>query len=271
MLLLRFLSAAAALLAFGQTLAHALPTESPAGGESSVGAPSLHPRGPHAVPCDDISKYTTQWFLDNYIYRPLDSTCLFYTYELSEDAQKFARTKDVMMFTIWVRCHMASTFSILTQCLLVQEIWPCGLYNGDLKDDNPLRCIFKSNTVRTTYFENMSRAMAKLCDKFATVMTKDIHNIPTDGIWGRVEEPTLKETGNIGGQVNYLIFSCAQIEVVDRNGGNKKEIWKRPEAMKAHPKHTRENLARGPALPVRRLRECYSPKQLERWFGKVPW
>lgn len=55
----------------------------------------------------------------------------------------------------------------------------------------------------------MSRAMAMLCDVFATVMTKDVNDIDQTGIWGQVEQPTLKLTGNIGGQVNTV--SCPRL------------------------------------------------------------
>lgn len=51
----KFLSAAIALFAFGQMLADAVP----------MGSPSLAPRD---VPCDDISKYTTQVSQDLYIF-----------------------------------------------------------------------------------------------------------------------------------------------------------------------------------------------------------
>jgi hypothetical protein len=89
-------------------------------------------------------------------------------------------------------------------------MWPCNLYNGDTSDDNhPLRCIFdranRGDTAdRTTYFEHMSEAMAISCDVFATVMTRDTDSIPKDGIWGRIEEPALQQTGNPGGQVDTV-------------------------------------------------------------------
>lgn len=51
---------------------------------------------------------------------------------------------------------------------------------------------------RSTFFENMSQAVAEQCSVFATVMTKDVNNIPQDGIWARVEFPTMQRTGNQG-------------------------------------------------------------------------
>lgn len=84
-------------------------------------------------------------------------------------------------------------------------MWSCDLYNGNTADDqNPLRCIFSDDKNRVTYFEKMSEAMAISCDVAATVMTKDVNNIPQDGIWGRIEFPALKRTGNPGGTVDTV-------------------------------------------------------------------
>ena len=47
----------------------------------------------------------------------------------------------------------------------------------------------------------MSRAMAKLCDVYALVMTMDPTNVPNNGIWCRVELPTVQQNGNVGGEV----------------------------------------------------------------------
>lgn len=57
---------------------------------------------------------------------------------------------------------------------------------------------------RQTYFENMSSAMAQLCDVYALVMTNTPTNVPATGIWGRVEFPTLKQSGNVGGEVSTV-------------------------------------------------------------------
>lgn len=54
---------------------------------------------------------------------------------------------------------------------------------------------------KQTYFENMSSAMAQLCDIYALVMTQDTKNVPQTGIWGRVEFPALQQSGNVGGEV----------------------------------------------------------------------
>lgn len=48
------------------------------------------------------------------------------------------------------------------------------------------------DTQRETYFENMSRAYAQICELFATLITPDVNNIPTTGIWARIEQPELE-------------------------------------------------------------------------------
>jgi hypothetical protein len=46
--------------------------------------------------------------------------------------------------------------------------------------------------------------MAMLCDVLATVMTENVDRIPKDGIWGRVEDETLKRGDNPGGIVDKV-------------------------------------------------------------------
>ncbi|KAH0558550.1 hypothetical protein GP486_004793 [Trichoglossum hirsutum] len=226
---IKSLSAATALYALG----YALPTESP----------SLSGRD---VPCDPISKYTTNYFLDHHIYTPPATTCLFYTFGLSATAQRFAHGGGSDMTTIW-------------------DIWPCELYNGDDNSGNPLRCIFKDNTMRLTYFENMSRAMAMLCKTFATVMTDDPKNIPQPGIWGRIEEPTLKLTGNPGGQVDTII-------AVNTKGDDVQDVWVRPGTKrKTMSIRSTSSENENKALFKRQPNECYNPDQLQKWFGDVEW
>lgn len=70
--------------------------------------------------------------------------------------------------------------------------------------NNPLRGIFGSLATRRTYFENMSRAFATLCDTKALLMTDNINDVKLDGIWGKVELLTLQMTGNKGGMVNVV-------------------------------------------------------------------
>jgi hypothetical protein len=84
-------------------------------------------------------------------------------------------------------------------------MWPKRYYNGDTEDvNNPLRCIMKDKDGnRRIYFENMSRAMARVCSVFATVMTDNPKNIPQTGIWGRVEQVELQAARDRN-QVNYV-------------------------------------------------------------------
>ena len=139
---------------------------------------------------------------------PEPGKCLFYTHGLSESAQKYSRRHQGMFRTIWVsRCISPPPLTVPNASLFAQDIWPCNLYRGTNTTDNPLRCIFKNESQRTIYFENMSRAMAMLCDVLATVMTKDVDHLPKGGIWGRVEDETLKMGDNPGGVVNKVITS----------------------------------------------------------------
>jgi len=230
---IKSLSAATALYALG----YALPTESP----------SLYKR---VLPCDDISMYTLDYFLEKPIYKPPRDTCLFYTEYLSDTAQRFAHDGRSMT-TIW-------------------DIWTCFLYNGEDDLGNPLRCIFKDDKQRTTYFERMSSAMARLCSGFATVMTNNPTNIPQNGIWGRIEQRDLKLDGNPGGQVDKIL-------AVDTSGGGLVEVWRRPGTPPTPPKtKTKSPRSTSPenenkALSKRQPNDCYSPDQLQTWFGDVKW
>ena len=48
------------------------------------------------------------------------------------------------------------------------------------------------DTDRYRYFVQMSLALAMTCSGTATVMTPDVNNIPTNGIWALEEAPQLK-------------------------------------------------------------------------------
>jgi hypothetical protein len=64
----------------------------------------------------------------------------------------------------------------------------------------------------------MSRAFAMKAHKVATVMHEDIYNPPMDRIWGKVEWPILKASGNPGGIVDYVstVRSVLLLSVTDR-------------------------------------------------------
>lgn len=142
----------------------------------------------------------------------------------------------------------------------IWDMWPCDYYNGDLEDENNrLRCIFKDKDTRTEYFEHMSEAMAISCDIFATVMTNFTDNIPQDGIWGRVEQPALQRTGNPGGQIDTIV-------AVDLKGDNLVTVWERPGTRR------KRSVQEGNMLEARdQPNGCYTPEQIQEWFGDVPW
>lgn len=60
------------------------------------------------------------------------------------------------------------------------------------------------NTQETTYFENMSRAFALMSTGTAYAMHRNIDNPIQDGIWGRVEQVTLKAAGGRCSQIDYV-------------------------------------------------------------------
>jgi len=178
---------------FGHRLVNAISLESPAIARLEV-------------PCDPISKYTTQFFLDNRLAIPPEGTCLFYTHPNSKNANEYARESKDTYTTIW-------------------DLWPKKFYNDKLGDLNdPLRCIFKDdskpNGDRQIYFENMSRAFAQLCSGDSLVMTNDPKDVPMVGIFGRIELPTARLETNIGGKVNL-------VEAIDPTGESKTSIWVR--------------------------------------------
>jgi hypothetical protein len=69
-----------------------------------------------------------------------------------------------------------------------------------------LKITGKTNSPDTqTYFENMSEAYAQLCSEYAWVMVNTLPNVNEEGIWGKIEKPTLQKTGNPGGQVDTVM------------------------------------------------------------------
>jgi hypothetical protein len=72
---------------------------------------------------------------------------------------------------------------------------------------------------RKTYFRNMSRAMATMCDIFATVMSPKVKDVRMDGIWGQVEFPTLERSDNDG--------VVRQVEAISPNGKTVAPFWTR--------------------------------------------
>lgn len=106
-------------------------------------------------------------------------------------------------------------------------MWDRSLYILDDVEDNPIRCIAKDDGQRRTYFENMSRAMATMCDgPQADVMDHDIHNVYMDSIWGQVEFPQLRRDDN---PVSQLVD---HIEAINPEGSDSAGFWDRPGTTK---------------------------------------
>ncbi|KAH8667475.1 hypothetical protein BGZ60DRAFT_431709 [Tricladium varicosporioides] len=213
------------ILAVSQSIVTALPTE-------EINSLETRAKGTK-VKCDDISKYTVPYFISKTCKRPAKSSCLFYTRGLSSAARTYAKADGHSMTTIW-------------------EIWPSSWYNNNVKDTkNPLRCIIQDKAKRGTYFTNMSTAMAQMCDIFATVMTKDINNVPQDGIWAKAEFPTLQASGNQG--------KVLQIEMITQDGKQTKHLWVRG-------KKARRALENRQATPE----ELEQEEEVEEEFEELP-
>jgi len=139
-----------------------------------------HPVTAEEPLCDPISKYTTEWFLENtrpeWKSKSFDSNALFYTAGLSTRAKQFAR--HVNKITIW-------------------GVWPCENYFIKETRQNPLRCIMSNLEEEMIYFENMSRAFAMKAHNIASVMHRNIEEPPLSTIWGRIELPTLQAEGTV--------------------------------------------------------------------------
>lgn len=100
---------------------------------------------------------------------------------------------------------------------------------------------------RRLYFSSISRTMAHVCDIFATVMTEDINEIPTAGIWSKVEFPTLKQSSNhLGGKVN-------KIDVINRDVSKIKTLWLRPGSSNDA---SAADLAADSAFPLEERGQC---------------
>ena len=82
------------------------------------------------------------------------------------------------------------------------------LYNKTNTPDNPLQCIHNDAGIRTTFFENMSKAYAKMAREIATVMhlSQSYTDPPMDGIFGRIEVPTLRNETDITAVRTKLTF-----------------------------------------------------------------
>jgi hypothetical protein len=154
----------------------------------------LHRRGPRPAPHLPEQKLTppTQWFLANALpgySRPFRDSALFYSRGMSVPAIRLARRSGLT--TIW-------------------DVWPCRLYVHHDVPSNPMRCIHNDGPMRTRFYENMSRAFAMKAQGYVTVMhgEGDYEAPPTDGIWGRIEFPTMRTLGHVQEVCSPLRFRC---------------------------------------------------------------
>jgi hypothetical protein len=85
-------------------------------------------------------------------------------------------------------------------------MWATSLRILDDVDSNPIRCSAKNHTQLSTYFENISRAMAIICNGLdAFIMDLDIHDVYMSSIWGLVEFPRLARADNrVPQKVNHI-------------------------------------------------------------------
>jgi hypothetical protein len=81
----------------------------------------------------------------------------------------------------------------------IWDVWPCWLYVHHDVPSNPMRCIHHNAADRTRFYEAMSQAFAMKAQGYVTVMHAgaDYERPPADGIWGRIEFPTLKSLGHV--------------------------------------------------------------------------
>ena len=141
---------------------------------------------------------------------------------------------------------------------------------------------------RQTYFENMSRAFAQLCDRSALLLTRDPASVPADGIWARIEEPALKTLGNCGGRVD-------EIEACGGRCEGRRSYWRRVGGGLGGLLLRRRTERKGGVGAVRVERgmaaaggsrgrigsvsgfgdgegeSCATPEQLQEMFGDVGW
>ncbi|KAF2113493.1 hypothetical protein BDV96DRAFT_577895 [Lophiotrema nucula] len=150
--------------------------------------------------CEPIGTYTTDWFLSTPLpdyHGIFNNTALFYTRGLTSRAISHATAHGLT--TIWA-------------------VWPCYLYNHLNTTDNPMRCIHNDATKRTMFYENMSRAFAKKANGSVVVMhgADDYDKPPMDGIWGRVELPTMKDGDGV-----------SSVGKIKDDGSEHKVVWRR--------------------------------------------
>lgn len=150
--------------------------------------------------CDPLSKYTTEWFLDNVKSEyegDFQDTALFYTRRMTRNAIEHAEAHGFV--TLW-------------------HVWPSWLYREDDVADNPLQCIHRDLILKTNFYENMARAFAIKANGVAAVMHafEDYDDPPLNGIWGKIELEAVK----VGAKVGCLVK-------MKEDGTDLKVFWER--------------------------------------------
>ncbi|KAF2429955.1 hypothetical protein EJ08DRAFT_679478 [Tothia fuscella] len=167
----------------------------------TLAAPPVNPQ--RATTLDKIDKsihmqpYTweqindEEWVRSQMLRKPKPGKCIFYTTSLSQAAQE------------WVKPGPDKHVCINGFSETIWELWPAIFYVDAQEDWNPFRDIMnvplavRRNTkeyVKTPmrmYFKLMSKVLASECSREAAVMTLDLDDIPTDGIWAEAERPEL--------------------------------------------------------------------------------
>lgn len=126
--------------------------------------------------------------------KPAPGKCLFYTTALSNEAQEFVK-------------HDKNRHACLEGFSeTIWDLWPAVFYSDAQEDWNPFRVIrdvpldvLKNHKVyiqtpMRMYFKLMSKVLASECTRKAAVMTLDLDDIPTDGIWAETERAELMES-----------------------------------------------------------------------------
>jgi hypothetical protein len=136
-----------------------------------------------------------------------------------------------------------------------------------------------------TYFENMSRAYAQLCELYVSVITPNLNDIPSDGIWATIEEPELKRTTNLDPPRKRvdtvslfarfpwsccfiderLIKTVTQIEAFTPNLNESKVLFERPNTPR------RDLPALASRSPPGNLPNCVPAGTVEERFGDINW
>lgn len=175
-----------------------------------------------SVKCDGVDLYTPDWFLRNTLpryRREIHGKALFYTKGASKYAQQLA-CESADYVSLWQICK-STQFSgrSLVASAYAGLAGPEWLYDDKDSPDNPLRCIHSDHEMTKTFYENMSKAYARMARKHATVMhmSSDYANPPQDGIWGRIELPALRHQTDITEvRIRNFVTSCILADMRSR-------------------------------------------------------